>query len=184
MTNYLKVIEKLCLFKNLYDCLSESNWVQIFEKLISFLIHIDKEKNLYRFTQQNNTLITCDEIIASINASILRLLDFNSPNLLYESLFSLLEKNRKNLITEKDEYFYSKFKNCLVKLIFKLTKMMPKIYSSLEIKSFIQLLNKYYVLYKDFSDQFYLKTLKTILSEVAKVMGTSLYDYYEFLEID
>lgn len=184
MMSFLKVVEKVCHFKNLLNYLNSDNKRLIFEKLTHYLIVIDQEKQNFKFQAESKQLLTADEIIASINSSIVKLLDINNPNHLYENLFFLLEKTRKSLIEEQNEEFFMKFKNCIVKLIFKLTKNLAKIYVNLEIKGFLSLLNKYFVMYNRQTDQFYMKTMKTVINEVARVFGNSLYDYYEFMDMD
>lgn len=110
----------------------------------------------------------------------MKILEINNPNLLYELLLNILEENWNNIHDE----FADKKKSCLTKLLSWLTKNLSKLYIHLEVKGFLTLLNKYYVKYLKIPDIFYIKFMRTILSETVKIFGNSIYDYYEFMDMD
>ncbi len=178
---FIFVHHNICIFKNLFDHLTQSNRQTIFESSILYLMQIDTQKEKFRFERANKTLLSSDEIISSINASVLRILDRNNPNSLYQTLFELQEKWRLKTIQDPKESQCVKFKGILVKLILKLTRILKKILFKTEIKSLMSLLNFYFTKYKNFSESMYLKTIKTIMNELVILKGPELYQYYEHI---
>ena len=179
---FLFLFEKSCYFKNLFDCLNNFYKQTLFEKLVTYLLILDKKKSEFSFQRENGTLLSSAVIIQRINSVIIRILERNDPNILYDTLFKIIEKCRLNLTKNKNEKMNEKIRKIVIKLTVKILrleegKLLPKV----DIKKLISLLNLYYGRFKNETDVNYLKGIKTIVSDLVRMKGTELYKYYEYV---
>ena len=180
---FLFLIEKSCYFKNLLDCLNNFYKQSLFEKLVTYLLILDKKKSEFTFQRENGTLLSSAVIIQRINSVIIRILERNDPNILYDTLFKIIEKCRLNLIKNKNEKIDEKVRKIVIKLTVKILRLEDgKLLAKVDIKKLISLLNLYYGRFKNEIDVNYLKGIKTIVSDLVRFKGTQLYQYYEFVK--
>jgi hypothetical protein len=174
MESFLLLLQKLSQVKGIMDKLSSSLSQNLIEQLVLYLIKMDKSKETVT-GRVSGRISIIDEVIKVTNMAILKFLELNSPNILYESLFGVLDiyshgdpfKNHDIL----QKTHRPKLNGILVKCIIKLTKALKQVLDKLDIPRLLSLLNEYVINYNNEIDDMGMKCIKTIVHELVALKG-------------
>lgn len=184
--SYLKismdVSRMLSNVKGLLEKATPSTASSFVEHLIACLLKIDENKPGFDFT--SSKAFSADEIIQNLNFCVLKLLEHNDPNTLFEVLIKLLDKSNKDLLDPTVMRNVVKFRGIVVKCTIKLTKAMRKFIDRLDIRRLLELFKWYFKEYKNAKEDVGLKSVKTVLNELVSIKGEDIGRYMVGIEDD
>lgn len=184
--SYLKLsIDVSRMISNIKGALEKvkpSTSTSFLEQLIACLLKIDENKAAFDFVASK--AFSADEIIQNLNFCVLKLLELNDPNILFELLLNLLDKSNKELLDPTVTRNAVKFRGIVVKCIIKLTKAMRKFIDRLDIRRLLELFKWYFKDYKNIKEDVGLKSVKTVLNELVSIKGEDIGKYMVGIEDD
>lgn len=183
---YLKlsmdVSRMLSNLKGLLEKAKPSTAASFIEHLIACLLRIDENKAAFDFA--SNKAFSADEIIQNLNFCVLKLLEHNDPNVLFEQLLGLLDKSNKELLDPGVMRNVVKFRGIVVKCIIKLTKAIRKFVDRLDVRRLLEVFKWYFKEYKNAKEDVGLKSVKTVLNELVSLKGEEIGRYIVGIEDD
>lgn len=180
--NYLvKISLKIFGNKLLLDHIEYPVLMDLVENVLQRLLLEDahKQPENSRNTSFSEIINDSNDLpIKNLNSLMLKILETCSPNVIFQILFDLLLKYRKDCL-------FSKFIALVIKCILKLTKVMEHLLPNLDVG---QLFVKFHLYVSEFfsennknSEDLGVKTIKTIINEIIKIKGASVLDHYHMI---
>ena len=161
---FLNMTHKLCSIRAFLKNVTEDNLKKFSEELLQRLLAEDDEK---RFEAADN-----ENLVKTLNAIMLRVLENAEADDMFNVLFDLLIKNRR-------VHSYAKILGLIVKCILKLTKALNQLVPTLHPET---LLIKFHLYILEFgstqTEDIGIKTIKTLLNELVKVYNESIWNAY------
>jgi len=161
---FLNMTHKLCSICAFLKNVTEENLKKFSEELLQRLLAEDDEK---RFDAADN-----ENLVKTLNAIMLRVLENAEADDMFNVLFDLLIKNRR-------VHSYAKILGLIVKCILKLTKALNQLVPTLHPET---LLIKFHLYILEFgatqTEDIGIKTIKTLLNELVKVYHESIWNSY------
>ena len=118
-------------------------------------------------------------ILKNLNASMLRLLENCNHTIIFCVLFNLLRKY-------KDERMQPKLPGLIIKCLLKLSKLLEKLISRLDTERILIVIHEYLVVIdhdnKTTNDEMGIRIVKTLVNELVKVKGRSIWDSFKVIE--
>ena len=120
-----------------------------------------------------------DVILKTLNSAMLRLLENAQPTIIYCTLYNLLRKY-------KDYTVLPKLPGLVIKCLLKLAKIIERQTGSLEIDKVLLSIHEYLLCVnhddKTQNDEMGIRLTKTVLNELVKIKGESIWDSYKLVE--
>ena len=168
------MIHKLCSIRSLVKSTSECYLRDFCEEVLVRLLAEDEEKEEADEIRQLNR-VENDMLVKTLNSTMLRVLENADPNDMFGILFDLLIKHRR-------VNNYSKILGLIIKCVLKLTKALEQLVSVIKPEK-ILLKSHFYLLEfgldpSKFGEDIGIKTIKTILNELAKIYREKIWEFY------
>ena len=162
---FLNVVNKICCTKLIMKELNESSLLALVEQILIRLLIEELEK----LGEKGEG----EAMLKSLNGTMLRILEHCKPTLIFVVLIRLLTKYKSGTSLQK-------MTGLIIRCLLKLAKIMPSLIRQIEIGKILISMHEYLIGSKlSSSEDVGSKTIKTILTEVVKLQGPSIWEAYE-----
>ena len=162
---FLNVVNKICCTKLIMKELNESSLLALVEQILIRLLIEELEK----LGEKGEG----EAMLKSLNATMLRILEHCKPTLIFVVLIRLLTKYKSGASLQK-------MTGLIIRCLLKLAKIMPSLIRQIEIGKILISMHEYLIGSKlSSSEDVGSKTIKTILTEIVKLQGPSIWEAYE-----
>jgi cytoskeleton-associated protein 5 len=161
---FLTVVNKVCCTKLIVKEFNENSLFGLVEQVLTRLLIDDLEK--LGVNGEGEALLK------NLNATMLRILEHCKPTLIFVVLIRLMSKY-------KSQSSLSKMPSLIIRCLLKLHKILPSLIRHLEVSKILLAMHEYLLNSTISSDDVGLRTMKTILTELVKLVGTDIWVYYE-----
>eukprot|EP00826_Nyctotherus_ovalis_P005462 TRINITY_DN11234_c0_g1_i4.p1 TRINITY_DN11234_c0_g1~~TRINITY_DN11234_c0_g1_i4.p1 ORF type:complete len:596 (+),score=110.32 TRINITY_DN11234_c0_g1_i4:25-1788(+) len=161
------LLTKVCSLKFLVAELRKDVLLRVIEELLTKLLYERLEEMKER-----------EYIVKALNLSVIRLIENSNPTTMLRVLFEMFQKYKKT-----SSAALAKLPSLIVKCILKLCKTFSSSAHSLGVPQTLLILHQYLlsnpsVQPRSHSDEIGIRIAKTIISELVKLKGSSIWEYY------
>ena len=165
---FLNVVHKVCCTKIVMRELTDQSLFELCEQILNRLLI----ENLDKLGEKGEGEI----MLKTLNGTMLRILEHCHPTKIFLNLIKLLTKY-------KGDSSIPKMPGLIIRCLLKLTKVLSNVIEEIDIPQLLLAMHEYLTHNRSSysSDEMGTKTIKTILNELVKLKGESIWESFEMV---